>query len=180
MGTRRIEQKILSGAWVLLPRSCEVFLQEDTTRTQAHWTLLLCRVSRWFCVLTGLRQTIKKKKTFVLWDKTIRAWRLSRIFVIVIVWHERKSFYKITMITDADVKEFEQIYLYPPKNVYHPVLQFRATNRKLPNESGRWSDVERVNRLCDLCSSLVVGDEFHYLLRCEPLLQRRSMYNVHN
>jgi hypothetical protein len=40
------------------------------------------------------------------------------------------------------------------------------SNHRLPIEVGRWTNVERHNRLCQLCQSREIGDEFHYVLQC--------------
>ena len=36
----------------------------------------------------------------------------------------------------------------------------------LPVESGRYEKIPRVERLCLLCNTSEIGDEFHYLLKC--------------
>jgi hypothetical protein len=43
--------------------------------------------------------------------------------------------------------------------------RFRTSNHRLPIEVGRWTKVERHNRLCHLYQSHEVGDEFHYVLQ---------------
>ena len=44
--------------------------------------------------------------------------------------------------------------------------RFRTSNHRLPIEVGRWENVERHNRLCQLCQSGEIGDELHYVLQC--------------
>ena len=44
--------------------------------------------------------------------------------------------------------------------------RFSTSNHRLPIEVGRWTNVERHNRLCQLCQSCKIGDEFHYVLQC--------------
>ena len=58
---------------------------------------------------------------------------------------------------------FFEKYLYLPKNVYYPILKFRTSNHNLPIETGRWSNIPKYERFCNLCSSPAIGDEFHYL-----------------
>ena len=47
------------------------------------------------------------------------------------------------------------------------MLQFRLCNHKFPIQLLRQRDVPREERLCTLCNSNDVGDEFHYLFKCE-------------
>ena len=48
------------------------------------------------------------------------------------------------------------------------LCKFRTGNVKLPIETGRWFNIERDDRICDLCSS-DVDDEFHYIFNCTSL-----------
>ena len=45
--------------------------------------------------------------------------------------------------------------------------RFRTTNNQLPVERGRWENVERSQRLCNLRTGNMLGGEFHYLLECK-------------
>jgi hypothetical protein len=65
-------------------------------------------------------------------------------------------------------------YLLLPKQISIPILKFRACNHNLPIETGRWRQIPRENRKCPLCNSPVVGDEFHYLFKCEFFSYYRS------
>jgi hypothetical protein len=46
------------------------------------------------------------------------------------------------------------------------LCKFRTTNHKLPIEHGRWNNIPRENRKCNLCNLEEIGDEFHYILNC--------------
>jgi len=66
-------------------------------------------------------------------------------------------------------------YLLLPKSIYYPILKFRTSNHILPIETGRWQNILPDNRICKLCNSTQIGDEFHYLFRCQALsIQRLS------
>ncbi len=67
-------------------------------------------------------------------------------------------------------------YLLLAKSIYLPILKFKTSNHNLPVETGRWQNILPEDRHCQLCNSLAVGDEFHYLFRCEALLQQRNLY----
>ena len=46
------------------------------------------------------------------------------------------------------------------------LCKFRTTNHILPIELVRWQNIERNNRICLLCDTNDIGDEFHYILQC--------------
>jgi hypothetical protein len=50
---------------------------------------------------------------------------------------------------------------------YLTLSKFRITNHKLPVENGRWKNIARENRICPLCNNGDIGDEFHYLFKCQ-------------
>ena len=47
--------------------------------------------------------------------------------------------------------------------------RFRTSNHRLPIEVGHWTNVERHNRLGQLCQSREIGDEFQYVLGTDHL-----------
>ena len=52
--------------------------------------------------------------------------------------------------------------------------KFRTTNHKLPIEKGRWSNIPRENRYCELCQKNQIGEEYHYIFECTNLSQKRN------
>ena len=50
------------------------------------------------------------------------------------------------------------------------------TNHKLPVENGRWKNIARENRICLLCNNGEIGDEFHYLFKCQYFGNQRKIY----
>ena len=53
--------------------------------------------------------------------------------------------------------------------------RFRTTNHKLPIEYGRWGNIQRNARICPICNSNDIGDEFHYILQCKSLSAQREV-----
>ena len=47
------------------------------------------------------------------------------------------------------------------------MLKFRFSNHKLPIQSQRFIGIPRGERVCELCDSEEIGDEFHYLFSCK-------------
>jgi hypothetical protein len=43
-------------------------------------------------------------------------------------------------------------------------------------EVGRWRNIKRENRICNLCNGRNLGDEFHYLFECPSLSNERKKY----
>ena len=56
------------------------------------------------------------------------------------------------------------------------ICKFRTTNHKLPIVTGRFNNVERAHRLCNLCDEMELGDEFHYLFNCTHFINERALY----
>ena len=52
--------------------------------------------------------------------------------------------------------------------------RFRTTNHYLPIETGRWRNIDRGNRYCNLCNCQKLGDEYHYVLECSSLNDKRK------
>ena len=44
------------------------------------------------------------------------------------------------------------------------------------NETGRWYNISRNDRLCHLCDSIDIGDEFHYVMTCSFFENERKYY----
>ena len=59
------------------------------------------------------------------------------------------------------------------------LCKFRTGNHRLPIEIGRWQGIERHNRICTLCNSNEIGDEYHYILQCPSLNQERREFLGH-
>ena len=68
------------------------------------------------------------------------------------------------------------INLKRDKRVY--ISKLRCSNIKFPVEVGRWSNIPRENRICNLFASGSVGNEYHYLLICcnEEIKRLRNIY----
>ena len=49
-------------------------------------------------------------------------------------------------------------------------------NHKLPIEYGRFWSSERDDRVCELCLSDRLGDEFHYLFACSYFVDQQKAY----
>ncbi|MEW8546520.1 MAG: reverse transcriptase family protein [Candidatus Thiodiazotropha sp.] len=71
---------------------------------------------------------------------------------------------------------FEKYITELPANSYIALAKFRTTNNRLPIEKGRWDNIDRNERYCNLCNTNLIGDEFHYIFECEFFNNVRKMY----
>jgi hypothetical protein len=56
------------------------------------------------------------------------------------------------------------------------ITKFRLSAHKLSIESGRYSNTPRHNRLCNICGSVDVEDEFHFILKCPAYISQRKSF----
>ena len=77
-----------------------------------------------------------------------------------------------------------QVYINSVKiNKFRSILaNFRCGTLPLEIETGRMNGVDRKDRLCRLCKSGEIEDEYHFLLTCSALTHIRDQYinNVHS
>ena len=66
--------------------------------------------------------------------------------------------------------------IYKLENVFN--TQIRLSAHEFPIEKGRYKNIPREQRICNLCCNNLVGDEFHYLFICNELslTQRRQTF----
>jgi hypothetical protein len=70
--------------------------------------------------------------------------------------------------------EFENYFNILENKDIFTFCKFRTTNTKLPIETGRWNNIARENRKCQLCQENQIGDEFHYIMRCSYFHDKRE------
>ena len=65
-------------------------------------------------------------------------------------------------------KQFEtENYLHIlDDNYLFEFCKFITLNHKLPIEYGRWQNIAKNMRFCNLCNQNEIGDECHYMLEC--------------
>ncbi len=73
---------------------------------------------------------------------------------------------------------FEEYLTYLPSILRQRVLKFRLSNHRLPIQQRRSLGIPRDERICTVCDSGEVGDEFHYLFNCsnENVKRNRTKY----
>ena len=81
---------------------------------------------------------------------------------------------------------FENYLSVLPTDLRISYSKFRCINHKLPIERGRFCGIARDDRICSLCNSANLGDEYHYLFECDFLKAERTkfipqeIYKKHN
>ena len=73
---------------------------------------------------------------------------------------------------------FEDYLTYLPSTLRQRVLEFRLNKRRLPIQQRRSLGIPRDERICTVCDSGEVGDEFYCLLTCfnENVKRNRTKY----
>ena len=56
------------------------------------------------------------------------------------------------------------------------LTKIRLSSHRLKNETGRHNNTLRSQRICTLCSSYDIEDEFHFILKCPFFENLRSVY----
>ena len=54
------------------------------------------------------------------------------------------------------------------------LCHFRTSNNRLPIEFGRWQNINRENRVCNLCQGRELGDTFQCLFECTEFIHDRA------
>ena len=57
--------------------------------------------------------------------------------------------------------------------------QFRLSSHSLEIEVGRYSNIERANRICKLCNQNTIESEYHFMLCCSQYTTIRNKYIGH-
>ena len=73
---------------------------------------------------------------------------------------------------------FEKYLTYLPSILRQRVLKFRISNHRLPVQQRRSLGIPRDERICTVCDSGEVGDEFHYLLNCSNENVKRNRISM--
>jgi hypothetical protein len=76
--------------------------------------------------------------------------------------------------TEFGIEQYLLIDLPPQhRNI---LCKFRTTNHKLAVELGRYTNVLRSRRFCNICDEEILGDEYHFVLECSALNDLRIVY----
>ena len=70
---------------------------------------------------------------------------------------------------------FEEFYNILDGKLLQSFINFIMCNNHLLIEKGSWQGIPRHHRVCNICNSNKLADEFHYLLKCEYFGDNRSI-----
>ena len=76
----------------------------------------------------------------------------------------------------ADQMSQEPYFLKLQPKHYIPLVKFRTGNHRFPVEIYRWEGIPLSERKYTLCNSNDIGDEYHYLLKCNFFADSRRQY----
>ena len=120
----------------------------------------------WFELYVWIHQNIENEEWLlakvkeILYDQFVQSW----------LFHcnncSKGTFYNLFTNNKFEFRKYLDLDI-PTCNIFK-LLRFRTTNHRLPIETGRWFNIPRNERLCNLCEESV-GDEFHYVMNCKAL-----------
>jgi len=88
------------------------------------------------------------------------------------IWHSNTCInYRIFKTT----LDFEEYLINLPRKDAIALCKFRTGSNKIPIVSGRFNNIDRADRICNLCHS-DIGDEFHYIFICPTHSTLRKKY----
>ena len=73
-------------------------------------------------------------------------------------------------------KKVQEYLLRLPKPYWYTMCKFKTANHRMPIVQGRYSNIPVDDRVCTLCPSNKIGDEFHYLLVCNYFSDDRAKF----
>ena len=71
--------------------------------------------------------------------------------------------------------KFEEFFSILDGKLLQSFINFRMCNNHLLIEKGHWQDMPRHHRVCNICNSNKLADEFHYLFKCGYFGDNRSI-----
>ena len=105
-----------------------------------------------------------------LTDCAKQEWRES-------VSESSKAYYYRNYMTDLTVAKY--IFYNIPFKFRIALSKLRCSVHTLHIEVGRQNDVSAENRLCYVCNSHVIEDEFHFIMNCSAFDHLRDLYLPH-
>ena len=138
-----------------------------------------------FSFISSIEGILQETGSFYIWSSQIitspRSLKLSIKRVLIDQFYQswtasqnqssKAEFYKIY----KDKPHLDRYLIELPLNLRIWLTRFKTTNHRLPIETGRWSKIDRDNRLCKLCN-ISIGNEYHFLLVCPFLSHLRTKY----
>ena len=72
--------------------------------------------------------------------------------------------------------QLEKYFSVLPHKFIYTLCKYRCGSHHLPIESGRWHGLPREDRICCLCDSNDIGDEYHYIMNCGSFMFERKKF----
>jgi len=74
------------------------------------------------------------------------------------------------------VKKSQNYITKLPKKYIYALCKFKCVNHYMPIVTGRYANIPYEERICTICQTNDIGDEFHYLFVCEKFAIERSRH----
>jgi len=88
------------------------------------------------------------------------------------IWSMNKCINYRIFKSDFGIEPYLQML---PDELRIKYTKFRCRNHKLPVEAGVFAGLERSKRVCTICDSQEIGDEFHYIINCNFFSKERKL-----
>ena len=132
----------------------------------------------YFCLTLAFSYTAKKKYLINRLRKELEKlyvdqWENKRQNIIR---KHQKS--KLELYSNIKSSYRRETYIDDDVQTRKCITQIRLSAHKFPIEQGRYRNIPREQRICNLCCNNLVGDEFHYLFICNEfsLTQRKQTF----
>ena len=73
------------------------------------------------------------------------------------------------LMPGLNVPNLEKYLINVSKFYYSKIIKYRTGNHRLPVETVRWDNKPLNERKCKICTTVNIGDEYHYLFTCDFL-----------
>ena len=160
--------------WTRLLNIESKYMQESHLNCHNIWNL---NKNSWFRIIeylikyTNMEQTFKIEDIILKPNKFLEEFKLRLHNQFLNFWKEGVNNRRDTKLDFYNniKKQFSfEKYLDIIKREYRvPITSIRLSSHNLPVEKLRYQKVKRDRRLCQICDLEEIGDEMHYLTKCE-------------
>ena len=137
--------------------------------------------NKWICFMKSIFDNCGLSNIWLSQDVAAKQWIISSIDLRLKDQFKQNWFADMNISSkglcyrifkcDFDMEKYLSIL---PYNLATLFCKYRCGSHRLPVETGRWQSVARNERLCHLCDSSDIGDEFHYIMSCRFFANERK------
>jgi sorting nexin-29 len=120
--------------------------------------------TKYFPSDTWLKSTVEQ----ILKDQFLQSWRQDLA--------DKSSCYFYMQVKETF--SLESYLLFSNSSIRNAICRLRTNNSRLPIVTGRYRNLARHERICPLCDSNSIGDEYHLMVECSnrDISSKRHLY----